>query len=99
MAGYVHSLHLCPNNLFLIRNLLTHSTDMVAAEERKMEARKSAAKDIETSHKSAKGKENKDKIASEHKAAGKPVRKDAAEHEAKNQQTQSEKLSDARASA
>ncbi|KAG0651968.1 respiratory supercomplex factor [Hyphodiscus hymeniophilus] len=80
--------------------------DMVASEERKIEARKSAAKEQEpssksstTSNKQAPGKEAKDKIVSEHKAAGKPVREDAAEHEAKNQQAQNEKLSGAKTSA
>lgn len=64
---------------------------MVASEERKIASRKSAVKAEEQSTKSPKGKENKDKIVSEHKAAGKPVRDDAHEHEAKNLQTQNEK--------
>ena len=78
---------------------------MVAAEERKTAARKSNID--KESHKSsspagnkqAKGKDNKDKILSESKPSGKPVRDDAAEHEAKNQQAQNEKLSGAKTSS
>lgn len=74
---------------------------MVAAEERKMKVRKDAVKEEESSRTSSqsKGKENKHKIVSEHKAAGKPERPDAAEHEAKNIQRQNEKYADARKEA
>jgi hypothetical protein len=60
---------------------------MVATEERKIAARKGAAKEEAESsspNKHPKGKEAKDKTVSEHKSAGKPVRDHAAEHEAKN---------------
>lgn len=67
--------------------------DMVAAEERKIDARKRASKDATSSNRtpSSKGKEAKDKSVPEHKAAGKPERPNAADQEANNQQTPNEK--------
>jgi len=67
--------------------------DMVAAEERKISERKAAVQEEEanSAQKHDKGKANKDKIVSQHKTAGKPVRDDAEEHEAENMQAQAEK--------
>lgn len=80
---------------------------MVAAEERKLEARKDAVKKQEeedhtkskTPTPQAKGKENKDKISAESKSAGKVDYKEAEEIERKNMQTQSEKQTTARKEA
>jgi len=80
---------------------------MVATEERKIESRKKAAREQEAADKAnnkhgnvqAKGKENKDRIVSESKSAGKVDYKEAEETEAKNQQRQREKETDARKDA
>ena len=67
---------------------------MVAAEERKIESRKKAVREQEAADKAnnkhgnvqAKGKENKDRIVSESKSAGKVDYKEAEATEAKNQE-------------
>jgi len=80
---------------------------MVATEERKIESRKKAVREQEAADKAnnmygnvqAKGKENKDRIVSESKSAGKVDYKEAETIEAKNQERQREKQTDARKEA
>lgn len=75
---------------------------MVAAEERKMEARKAAGQEEQHStptHKQPKHKEAKDRMVHESKSAGKVDYKEAEETERKNQEVQSQRLKDARESA
>ena len=92
MAWYVFPL--TPHSSLCQKHTDRNPADMVAAEERKIDARKRASKDATSSNPTpnSKGKEAKDKTVSEHKDAGKPQRPNAAEHEANNQQTQNEKL-------
>jgi len=79
-------------------------TDMVAAEERKIAARKEAVHSDLKSNSNSKSssqthpneKEAKNKIASEHKSAGKVDHKEAEEKEKKNQESQDEKEGAAR---
>ena len=86
MAWYVFPL--TPHSSLCQKHTDRNPADMVAAEERKIDARKRAS----NATPSNKGKEAKDKTVSEHKAAGKPQRLNDARHEANNQQTQNEKL-------
>jgi hypothetical protein len=67
--------------------------DMVAAEERKIASRRAAI------HSQGKGKENKDKIVSEPKSAGKVDYAEAEEIERRNRERQEEKQTDARKEA
>lgn len=71
---------------------------MVAAEERKIAARKEAASHEEhlTSNKQPKHKDVKDKISHESKSAGKVDYKEAEETEKKNQEVQAQRQKDAR---
>lgn len=71
---------------------------MVAAEERKMAARKAAGQE-EPTHKQPKHKEAKDKMVHESKPAGKVDYKEAEETERKNQEVQAQRQKDARESA
>ncbi|KUJ24247.1 uncharacterized protein LY89DRAFT_745042 [Mollisia scopiformis] len=74
--------------------------DMVAAEERKMAARKTAGqKEEPSSNKQPKHKDAKDKIVHESKSAGKVDYKEAEETEKKNQEVQAKRQKDARESA
>jgi len=74
--------------------------DMVATEERKMAARKSAAdkehKTDSSSNKQPKHKDAKDRMVHESKSAGKVDYKEAEETEKKNQETQAQRQKDAR---
>jgi hypothetical protein len=79
----------CPSIPETSRFLTNWGIDMVATEERKMAARKDAAKSEETSHSSGKQthpneKEAKNKIVSESKSAGKVDHKEAEEKEQEN---------------
>jgi len=78
--------------------LTTPSLDMVEAEERRMNERKAAAnkshskdnKQHLVSDKTARGTENKNKIAAEMKSAGKVDYQEAEEKERKNMEKQAE---------
>ncbi|ESZ98761.1 hypothetical protein SBOR_0867 [Sclerotinia borealis F-4128] len=94
-----------PEHKHLIEKKIHHESyegedlwrDMVETEERRIEQRKRTAEEKRhSSGKMAKGKENKDKISSEMKSAGKVAFADAKEREDKNQAEQAEKEADAR---
>ncbi|KAM0158158.1 hypothetical protein ACHAQE_004982 [Botrytis cinerea] len=94
-----------PEHKHLIQKKIHHEAyegedlwrDMVEAEERRINERKRLAEERNhSSGKTSSGKENKDKISSEMKSAGKVAFADAQEREDKNQAEQAEKEADAK---